>query len=73
MDLKKIRLKAHILRRIDLFPLFMPSILSEPEAKIPLFHHSMRLTNRMAAKRTVIAINCRNSNTYIYLLLFMAA
>jgi len=34
-------------------------------AKIPLFHYSMRLTKRMAAKKTVIMINCRNFDKFI--------
>jgi len=39
----------------SIYPVFSPRRRRyEPEAKIPLFHHSMRLTKTMAAKRTVI-------------------
>jgi hypothetical protein len=46
-------------------PVFSPRRkLYEPEAIIPLFHHSMWLTKTMAAKNTVIPINFRNFDTF---------
>ena len=42
------------------------SAFQTQSSKIPLFHHSMRLTKRMVAKSTVISINYRNSETLNY-------
>jgi len=50
MGLKKTRLKA-------------PHTQS---SKVPLFHHSMRLTKTIIAINTVIPISCRNSETFSY-------
>jgi hypothetical protein len=38
---------------------------NEIQSTYPVFHHSMWLAKRIAAKRPVISINCRNSDTYI--------
>ena len=51
--------EIQIFYRINLFPLFIPSL--------PTIHYSMRFTKTMAAKSTVIPVECRNSDIFNYI------
>ncbi len=56
-----IKVRFNIFCRIDLFPLFIPSI--------PTFHYSIipcGLPTRAAAKNTIFLTSCRNSETFNY-------